>query len=282
MSADAATRARKLHDRASAVEALSQFLNSAAAMAILVFGTLMVVDGAITVGALIATMALTWRILSPAQQLFQTLARVGRLRASIQSLNQMLRLTDVHDASIPNLARAPRHGRIGLSRVGLRYAKDGDPALLNVSLNIPTGKMIALTGPNGSGKSSILSIVQGLYQPQSAIVTVDGVDIRQLPPRVLRRSIAFAPQKIDVFYGTVAQNLRLADALATDETLRAAADHAGILRSVLSLPDGFDTRIGDAATQTFAAGLLAPADHRARPGAQGTDPAPRRARSDAR
>ena len=77
MSADAATRAGDLQDRSAAVEALSQFLNSAAALAVLVFGTLMVLDGTITVGALIATMALTWRILSPAQQLFQTLGSIG-------------------------------------------------------------------------------------------------------------------------------------------------------------------------------------------------------------
>jgi ATP-binding cassette subfamily C protein/ATP-binding cassette subfamily C protein LapB len=256
MSADAATRASELQDRAAAVEALSQFLNSAAAMAVLAFGALMVIDGGLSVGALIATMALTWRILSPAQQLFQTLARVGRLRASIQSMNQMLRLTDEYDASIPNLARAPRHGRIALSRVGLRYGKDADPALMNVSLNVPAGKMIALTGPNGSGKSSILSVIQGLYQPQSGIVRVDGVDIRQLPPKLLRRSIACAPQKIDLFYGTIAQNLRLADPLAAEEALRAAADDAGILKAIELLPDGFNARLGDAATQSLPPGFL--------------------------
>jgi ATP-binding cassette subfamily C protein/ATP-binding cassette subfamily C protein LapB len=256
MSADAATRASELQDRAAAVEALSQFLSSAAAMAVLAFGTLMVIDGALSVGALIATMALTWRILSPAQQLFQTLARIGRLRASIQSMNHMLRLTDEHDASIPNLARAPRHGRIALSRVGLRYGKDADLALMNVSLNVPAGKMIALTGPNGCGKSSILSVIQGLYQPQSGIVRIDGVDIRQLPPKLLRRSIACAPQKIDLFYGTLAQNLRLADPLVSDETLRAAADEAGVLKAILGLADGFDARIGDAATQSLPSGFM--------------------------
>lgn len=256
MSAEAATRASELQDRTAAVEAMSQFLNSAAAMAVLAFGTLLVIDGGLTVGALIATMALTWRILNPAQQLFQTLARIGRLRASIQSMNQMLRLTDEHDASIPNLARAPRHGRIALSRVGLRYGKDADPALMNVSLNVPAGKMIALTGPNGSGKSSILGVIQGLYQPQAGIIRVDGVDIRQLPPKLLRRSIASAPQKIDLFYGTIAQNLRLGDPLASDDALRVAADEAGLLRAILALPDGFNARIGDATTQSLPSGFM--------------------------
>lgn len=256
MSAEAAIRSSELQDRASAVEALSQFLNGLAAMAVLLFGTLMVLDGAITVGALIATMALTWRILSPAQQLFQTLGRLGRLRASIQSMNQMLRLTDEYDASIPNLARAPRHGRIALSRVGLRYGKDTDPALMSINLNIPAGAMIALTGANGAGKSSILRIVQGLYQPQAGAVTIDGVDIRQLSPKLLRRAIACAPQKIDLFYGTIAQNLRLADALASDDVLRAATAEAGILDAILTLPEQFNARIGDGTTQNLPPGFL--------------------------
>ncbi len=256
MSAEAATRASELHDRSSAVEALSQVMNNAAALGVLVVGTLMVLNGSITVGALIATMALTWRILSPAQQLFQTLGRLSRMRSSIQALNQMLRLADEHEAAVPNLARAPRLGRIGLNRVSLRYGKDSDPALVNVSLNVPPGKMIALCGANGSGKSSVLRVVQGLYQPQAGIVAVDGVDIRQLPPKTLRRAIACAPQRTDLFYGTIAQNLRLGDPLANDEALRAAADAVGILDAVDGMPERFNTRIGDVATQTMPPGFL--------------------------
>ncbi len=255
-SAAAATRAGDLHDRVAAVEALTQFLNSVAALAVLVSGTLMVLDGMISVGALIATMALTWRILNPAQQLFQTLGRMSRLRSSIQSMDQLLRLTDEHEAIAPNLTRAPRQGRVTLNRVSLRYGKDTDAALINVSLNVPAGKMVAIAGPNGSGKSSILRVILGLYPPQGGVVALDGADIRQLPPRLLRRSIACAPQRSDLFYGTIAQNLRLGDTLATDEALRAAADAAGLLPAILNLPEQFNARIGDAATQNAAPGFL--------------------------
>jgi ATP-binding cassette subfamily C protein/ATP-binding cassette subfamily C protein LapB len=168
----------------------------------------------------------------------------------------MLRLTDEYDASIPNLARAPRKGAVALSRVSFRYGKDAEPALLNVNLGIPPNKMIALTGPNGAGKSSILRLVQGLYQPQAGIVTIDGVDIRQLPPKLLRRAIACVPQKIDVFYGTIAQNLRMGDPLASDEALRLAAQEAGIREAIERLPQKFDTRIGDATTHKLSPGFL--------------------------
>jgi len=255
-SATAATRAGELNDRVAAMEALSQTLNGAAALAVLVSGTLMVLEETISVGALIATMALTWRVLNPAQQLFQTLGRLSRLRSSIQSMDKLLQLTDEHEASVPNLTRAPRQGRVTLNRVSLRYGKDADAALVNVSLSVPPGKMIAIAGPNGSGKSSILRVILGLYQPQAGVVALDGADIRQLPPRLLRRSIASVPQRTDVFYGTIAQNLRLGDVLATDGALRAAADAVGLLPAILNLPEQFNARIGDVATQNLPPGFV--------------------------
>lgn len=255
-SALAATKAGDLAGRSAAVESFSQFLNSAAALGVLLVGTLMVLQGAITVGALIATMALTWRILSPAQQLFQTLARLSRLRSSIASMDQMLRLTDEYGAAIPNLARAPKEGRIQLSRVSLRYGKDAEPALVNINLMVPPKKMVALTGPNGAGKSSILRVIQGLYQPQAGVVLVDGLDIRQLPAKTLRRAIAVAPQRMDLFYGTIAQNLRLGDPMAGDDALRAAVDEVGLKAAIEALPEGFNTRIGDAATSALSVSFL--------------------------
>ena len=255
-SADAATRVTQVNDRSAVIEAISQFLNSAAALAVLLAGTLMVLDGKITVGALIATMAMTWRILSPAQQLFQTLGRLGRLRSSIRTLDQMMRLVDEYDSSIPNLSRPPNLGRIVFNRVNLRYGKEGDPSLMNINLTIPQNGMVAFTGGNGAGKSSILHLVQGLYQPQSGAIMIDGVDIKQLSPRMLRRSIACAPQRIDLFYGTIAQNIRLGDPLACDDAVREAVREVGLLDAVQALPDQFNTRIGDGSTGMMSSSFL--------------------------
>jgi ABC-type multidrug transport system fused ATPase/permease subunit len=138
----------------------------------------------------------------------------------------------------------------------LRYGKEVDAALVNVSLNVPPKKMVAIAGPNGSGKSSILRVILGLHRPQAGVVAVDGADIRQLPPHLLRRSITCVPQRTDVFYGTIAQNLRLGDALATDDALRAAADAVGLLPAILNLPEQFNARIGDVATQNLPPGFV--------------------------
>jgi ATP-binding cassette subfamily C protein/ATP-binding cassette subfamily C protein LapB len=242
--------------RSSVLEALAQLLVNLSALGMLVGGALAALHGALSVGALIAAMALTWRLLSPVRALFNTAARLARMRRSTLQLGQLFRMTDEFAAETPKLAKAPTRGEVMFSRVGLRYGNDSDPSLLNVSFRAAEGSLLAIVGPNGSGKSSVLKLVQGLYRPQAGRITIDGTDVRQIPTRALRRSVAYVPQSADLFYGTVAQNLRLADPLASDEALHEATIKVGIFDLIQKLPDGFDTRIGDTKTQALPRGFL--------------------------
>ncbi|HHJ11705.1 MAG TPA: ATP-binding cassette domain-containing protein, partial [Chromatiales bacterium] len=99
-------------------------------------------------------------------------------------------------------------------------------------------------------------LIAGMYQPQAGSLTMDGMDIRQINAMDLRRAIAYVPQETHLFHGTIAQNMRLNNALATDRQLQLAAAEAGILEDILNLPDGFDTRIGDSATEHLPPGFL--------------------------
>jgi len=242
--------------RTSVLEALAQLLVNLSALGMLVGGTLAVLDGTLSVGALIASMALTWRLLSPVRALFNASSRLSRMRRSTLQLGQLFRMTDEFAADTPKLAKAPTRGEIVFTRVGLRYGNDSDPSLLGVSFRAAEGSLVAVVGPNGSGKSSILKLVQGLYRPQAGRITIDGTDVRQIPTRALRRAIAYVPQSADLFYGTVAQNLRLADPLASDESLHEATAKVGIFDLIQKLPEGFDTRIGDTRTQALPRGFL--------------------------
>ena len=137
------------------------------------------------------------------------------------------------------------NGEVTFSRVSLRYTPNGEPALLGIGLQIERGQIVAVTGSNGSGKSSLLKLVAGLYQAQAGAVLIDGIDIRQLDIGELRGAIAYVPQTCNLFHGTIAQNLRLADPTASDADLTRAAVEAGLMGELLALPDGFDTRITD-------------------------------------
>ncbi len=122
---------------------------------------------------------------------------------------------------------------------------DAHPALLGVSFSVSHGEVLAIAGHDGAGKSSILKLILGLYRPQAGRITLDHTNLRQMDPISLRRSIGYAPQTPQFFYGTIAQNLRLTNPLAPDGEVRDACLRAGVLNAIDALPDGLDTRIGD-------------------------------------
>ena len=146
-------------------------------------------------------------------------------------------------------------GRVSFSRVSFRYTAEGDPALVGTSFTVEPGEVCVIAGANASGKSTVFKLLIGLYQPQAGSIAIDNHDIRQLDPIELRQAIAYSPQSVDLFHGTIAQNLRLANSVATEEELHWAADKAGVLDTILALPDGFDTRLGDGRSAQMSGSL---------------------------
>lgn len=147
-------------------------------------------------------------------------------------------------------------GRIGVDRVSFRYGPDQDPAILGITFDVNPGELLAIIGHTGSGKSTILKLIAGMYKPQAGSLTIDELDMRQLNAMDLRRAIAYVPQETKMFHGSIAQNMRLNNVLATDEELRSAAEEAGVLNDILRLPEGFDTRIGDNKIDHLPPGFL--------------------------
>ncbi|MEO5349966.1 MAG: ATP-binding cassette domain-containing protein [Magnetococcus sp. YQC-3] len=97
----------------------------------------------------------------------------------------------------------------------------------------------------GGGKTTVLKLMMGLYHPQAGRVVIDDTNVRQFDPLVLRRSVAYAPKRNYLFYGTIAQNILLANPAATEDALLQAADQAMVLEEILAMPEGMQTRIGD-------------------------------------
>ncbi|MCP5066949.1 MAG: ATP-binding cassette domain-containing protein, partial [bacterium] len=245
LSARAATTSFRSSQTSIVVQTLAQFLMMGAGIATIALGTLSVMEEQMTVGALVACMALVWRVLSPLQMAFLSFTRLEQVLLGLRQLNQLMRLQLERDPA----GRACRHralgGEITFSRVSLRYTPNGEPALLGVGLQIEPGEIVAIAGANGSGKSSILKLIAGLYQAQAGALLIDGIDIRQLDMAELRGAVAYVPQTCTLFHGTIAQNLRLANPTASDADLTRAAVDAGLMEEILTLPDGFDTRITD-------------------------------------
>ncbi len=238
------------------LNSVSQSLMTIAGAATIGFGTLMVINGDMTIGALIATMALIWRVLSPLQGAFLSYFKFQQLSKSIAQINQLMRMQVESHSGQSSLLVSKLKGSIKVDRVSFRYGPEEDPALLGVSFDVKPGEMIAICGNTGAGKSTLIKLIAGMYRPQAGSFSIDDLDIRQLNAMDLRRSISYVPQITHMFHGTIAQNMRLNNVLATDDELRDAANEAGVLEDILALPDGFNTRIGDNTDDHFPPGFL--------------------------
>lgn len=235
---------------------VSQALMTLCGVAVLALGARMVMEGAMSIGALIATMTLAWRVLTPLQGMFLSYSKLQQMLKSIQQINSLMKLKVEKDESTNELLESKIGGNLRLDRVSFRYEQNRDPALLGVSFDVKPGEMIAVVGYTGSGKSTLLKLIAGMYRPQAGALLLDGMDLRQLNARDVRRSMAYVPQEIRMFHGTIAQNLRLNNPMATDGMLEAAAEKAGVLQDIRKLPQGFDTRIGDQSVNRYPPGFM--------------------------
>ncbi len=226
---------------ANFAEVFAEILKLAAGAVTLLFGILVVIDNGLTVGALIASMALVWRTLAPFQILFLTAIKLEQARNSIQSINALMSLEPERHAEISRRTRKNFAGRITFAHVSYRFRPDRDPAVFGLNFEAREGEVIALTGPSGSGKSTTLKLTLGMCAPQLGSIQIDGLNLRQLDPIQLRQGMAYLSHTPRFFHGTLAQNLRLSLPTATDDQLAEAAIEACVIDEIMALPQGFQT-----------------------------------------
>lgn len=255
-SAESATANYKAAVASSIINSVSQAGVALSSLAVLVIGTYSVMAGDMTVGALIATMVLIWRVLSPIQQSFLSFSRFKQVMGAVKQINQLMKLEGERNSRASSVMLSKLKGRVGIDRVSFRYSPNSDPALMGVSIVAEPGEMVAITGDTGSGKSTLVKLIAGMYKPQAGSLTLDDLDLRQLNAKDLRRAIAYVPQNAQLFHGTIAQNIRMNNVLATDEDLKGVARSVGILNDILALPKGFETPIGDELTRRLTPGFV--------------------------
>ncbi len=226
------------------VEAIAYGLSVGAGVGTLVYGIFLVWEQQITTGALIASMMLVWRVISPLQSICNSLVRIRYIFRSVGQVHKLLRSAPENSTTLSDQPFTIT-GNISFSGVGLRYTADRGAVFSGMTLNIKAGEVVAVAGPSGSGKSSLLKIIIGLYPPQMGAVLIDGLDIRQRDPIALRRNIAYTPQTPELFHGSIEQNLRMCKPDATPEELNNCLHLAGALDNVNQFEEGISYFIGD-------------------------------------
>jgi ATP-binding cassette, subfamily B, bacterial HlyB/CyaB len=222
-----------------------QLVNKLTTAAILYFGAKLVISGGLTVGELVAFNLLAGRVSAPVLRLAQIWQDFHQANISIARLGDILN-TSPEPVYNPNRMALPQiRGDIEFQHVSFRYRIDGPKTLHEINIAVPAGEIIGVVGSSGSGKSTLTKLVQRLYVPESGRVLIDGVDVAQADPSWLRRQIGVVLQDNVLFNCSVRDNIALADPSASTERIVAAATLAGAHEFILTLPEGYDTLVGE-------------------------------------
>ncbi len=225
------------------LQIVAHMLMMVAGVAFISGSMLYVISGHLTGGGLLAVTTLGWRALAPLQSGLVALGRWQYVRQALLRIDLLMRLKPERSEVAPPPPERSFAGRLTFLNVSHRFRPDGEPALQPFTLDIPAGQIVAVTGPNGSGKSTFVKLAAGLYAPSGGVVLIDGLDLRQVDAIDLRQHFGMVPQVSHFFYGTIAQNMRLALPTATDEAIRAAARDANVHDDIMALPENYDTRL---------------------------------------
>ncbi|MFF5784876.1 ABC transporter ATP-binding protein [Streptomyces sp. NPDC012693] len=202
---------------------------------------------AISLGTLVAFVSLQQGLFRPAVSLLSTGVQMQTSLALFQRIFEYLDLpVDITEPAEPVRLGEVR-GEVAFEKVVFRYDPEGEgrPTLDSIDLTVPAGGSLAVVGPTGSGKSTLSYLVPRLYDVTGGRVTLDGVDVRDLDFDTLARAVGVVSQETYLFHASVADNLRFAKPDATDEEIEAAARAAQIHEHIASLPDGYDTLVGE-------------------------------------
>jgi ATP-binding cassette subfamily B protein len=233
----------KLSTMGAAQVSLADVMATAAMILIFLIGGHRVLGGELTVGTLVAFYTLANRLYRPISGLIDVNIDLQMARASLARVYALVdKEPEVRDPADP-APLPPAAGRLELAGVGLVYP-GGSRVLDRVDLEIEAGQSVALVGPSGSGKSTLSALLARYLDPTQGAVRLDGVDLRAIRLRELRKRVGLVPQETLLFHDTVAANLRLARPDATDGKLVEVLSDVALGDFLAGLPEGLDTIVG--------------------------------------
>jgi ATP-binding cassette subfamily B protein len=214
-------------------------------LVVLAIGAYLATKGQITIGTFVTFESAFWEVSYNIAHLMHFIPVSIQSAAAVRHMQELLD-EPTRGADRPGAPDLPRiTNDITFDRVTFQYENSQTPVLDNFSLKLRVGKTIAVVGPSGSGKSTLLNLILRLYVPDEGRVTIDGVDIRKVTRESLRKSMAVVFQENMLFNMSIRENIRLGKEGATDEEVEQAARRAEIHRYIMSLPQKYDTQVGE-------------------------------------
>jgi ATP-binding cassette subfamily B protein len=217
-------------------------IGNLALAAILLVGGLRVATGAVEIGTLLAVLLYTRQFFGPAEEMAMFYNSYQSASSALEKISGVLE----EEPSVPDPVRPvdlrKASGRVTFDEVEFAYSNDRT-VLPTFDLDIPAGQTIALVGSTGAGKSTLAKLISRFYDPTKGEVQLDGIDLRRLHPKDLRRAIVMVTQEAYLFSGSVADNISLGKPDASRAEIVSAAKAVGAHEFIQSLPDGYDTDV---------------------------------------
>jgi PrtD family type I secretion system ABC transporter len=251
MSSAAVTQWRDRHEKnllaqerlsgvATKLGALAKMGRQALQIAMLCLGAYLVIDSQGSPGIMIAATILLGRALQPVEQL------IGGWKSMIDARGAWSRLNERPAPAIKNATPLPTPiGHLQVERLTYAVTQTRPALLKGVSFQLGAGESLGVIGPSAAGKTTLIRLLLGLLQPQGGIVRLDGADIARWDRDVLGKHIGYVPQGVELFSGTVAENIARLGTVYSERVIE-AAQLAHAHEMILRLPEGYDTQIGNA------------------------------------
>jgi PrtD family type I secretion system ABC transporter len=240
---------QRASDVAGGLGAIAKVMRMTLQSAVLAVGAYLVIHQEATAGIIIAGSILSARALAPVDL---AIAHWKGFVAARQSWHRLNRLLESLPApSVPTLLQSPS-SRLSVESVSIVPPGDQKIIVQDVTFALEAGNGLGVIGPSGSGKSSLVRALVGVWQPFRGKVRLDGAALDQWSSDVLGRHIGYLPQDVELFAGSVAQNICRFDSEASSQSIIAAAKEAGVHEMIIKMRDGYDTQIGEQGTALSA------------------------------
>jgi len=239
--ARAGVSSRRLAD---SIAMVSGFIIQFTVVVVVVIGTYQIGAHQMSMGALIACVLLSSRALAPMAQLASLAAQYYQAKSALAALDDLTQLPVEQSTEMTYLNRSQLDGDIDIQNLNFTYDQK-QMILKDLNIKVRAGEKVALIGKIGSGKSTLMRLLLGLGKATSGQIRIDHIDIDQLDPVELRAGMAYVPQDVTLFRGTLKENILLKSPLSDNETLLAASEIAGLSGFVKGHSNGFDMPIGE-------------------------------------
>ena len=238
-----ANKGLKTREMTASITTITSFLVQLNTVFIIVAGVYLIQDLSLTMGGLIATMILSSRCVAPMGQAATLISNYEEAKASFVMLDDLMQQPSERTTEQQFIQLDKFQGKIEFQNVSFTYPDAELPALKNVSFVIEPGERVAVIGKIGSGKSTIEKLILKLYEADEGCVLIDGIDIRQLDPAQIRQNIGYVAQDIQLFKGSLKDNILGRSTQVTDQQLLAAAQLSGVAEFANRHPKGYQMAI---------------------------------------